>query len=87
MLASALSVFALFAASVSAVPALSTRQTGASCAGLGDGSTDSPAYNFTLAAYNLTLPNANSTGAPLVLGYGRTSTSPVATEWAICVSI
>ena len=28
------------------------------------------AYNFTLAAYNITLPNANSTGAPLVVGYG-----------------
>lgn len=26
------------------------------------------ACNFTLAAVNLTLPNANSTGAPLVLG-------------------
>lgn len=25
-------------------------------------------YNFTLAALNLTLPNANLTGAPLVLG-------------------
>jgi hypothetical protein len=25
-------------------------------------------YQFTLSAYNLTLPNANSTGAPLVLG-------------------
>jgi len=25
-------------------------------------------YNFTLAALNLTLPNSNSTGAPLVLG-------------------
>ena len=26
-------------------------------------------YNFTLAALNTTLPNANDTGAPLVLGY------------------
>ena len=25
-------------------------------------------YNFTLAALNSSLPNANSTGAPLVLG-------------------
>lgn len=28
--------------------------------------------NFTLAALNMTLPNANSTGAPLVLGWGGT---------------
>lgn len=29
-------------------------------------------YNFTLAAVNVTLPNANQTGAPLVLGQGGT---------------
>ncbi|KIY47722.1 hypothetical protein FISHEDRAFT_44837 [Fistulina hepatica ATCC 64428] len=31
-------------------------------------------FNFTLAATNLTLPNANSTGAPLVLGTDGAST-------------
>jgi hypothetical protein len=29
-------------------------------------------YNFTLAAVNVTLPNANLTGAPLVLGQDGT---------------
>ena len=29
-------------------------------------------YNFTLAAVNVTLPNANQTGAPLVLGQDGT---------------
>jgi len=76
-------LLALLATSVPATPTMSVRQIGASCAGLADGSTDSPSYNFTLAAYNLTLPNANSTGAPLVLGWGRPVTSPEASEWAI----
>ncbi|KAF9043840.1 hypothetical protein BDZ89DRAFT_943366 [Hymenopellis radicata] len=31
-------------------------------------------FKFTLAAHNNTLPNANSTGAPLVLGWGGAST-------------
>ena len=30
-------------------------------------------YNFTLAAVNVTLPNANQTGAPLVLGQNGTN--------------
>lgn len=33
------------------------------------------AYNFTLSAWNTTLPNVNETGAPLVLGQnGKVST-------------
>lgn len=32
-------------------------------------------YNFTLAALNTTLPNANDTGVPLVLGYDCTASS------------
>ncbi|KAH9921904.1 uncharacterized protein B0H18DRAFT_1121199 [Fomitopsis serialis] len=76
-------IVALFAASVSAIPALNTRQTGASCAGFGSGSTDTPTYNFTLTAYNTTLPNTNSSGAPLVLGWGPPGTSPEASYWAI----
>ncbi|KAJ3490101.1 hypothetical protein NLI96_g1685 [Meripilus lineatus] len=40
---------------------------GPQCDGLGPGAFDI-AYNFTLAAYNTTFPNANSTGSPLVLG-------------------
>ncbi|KAJ3484818.1 hypothetical protein NLJ89_g11952 [Agrocybe chaxingu] len=31
-------------------------------------------HNFTLAAVNVTLPNANRTGAPLVLGQNGAST-------------
>ncbi|KZT66901.1 hypothetical protein DAEQUDRAFT_767581 [Daedalea quercina L-15889] len=77
------SLLSLFAASVSAMPTLSIRQNGASCTGLADGSTDSPLYNFTLAAYNTTSSNTNSTGAPLVLGWGPAGTSPAASERAI----
>ncbi|KAI0727661.1 hypothetical protein C8Q72DRAFT_838703 [Fomitopsis betulina] len=77
------SLFAFFAITTSATPTLRVRQQGASCVGLADGSTDSPSYNFTLAAVNTTLPNANSTGAPLVLGWGPPGTSPAASAWAI----
>jgi len=77
------SLLVLLAASVSAMPALSVRQNGASCTGLADGSTDTPSYNFTLAAYNTSSANSNSTGAPLVLGWGPAGTSPAASEWAI----
>ncbi|KAH9831571.1 uncharacterized protein C8Q71DRAFT_726759 [Rhodofomes roseus] len=76
-------IVALFAASASAVPALNTRQTGASCAGLSSGSTDTPAYNFTLTALNTTLPNTNATGAPLVLGWGPAGSSPASSDWVI----
>ena len=61
------------------------RQTGAACTGLSSGSTDTPAYNFTLTALNTTLPNANTTGAPLVLGWGTAGSSPAASDWAISV--
>jgi len=40
---------------------------GPSCNGLGVGAFD-VAANFSLAALNVTLPNVNTTGAPLVLG-------------------
>ncbi|KAH9929161.1 uncharacterized protein B0H18DRAFT_1117524 [Fomitopsis serialis] len=70
------SLLALLAASVSAMPNLSVRQSGASCTGLADGSTDSPSYNFTLAAYNTSSPNSNSTGAPLVLGWDPPGRAP-----------
>ncbi|KAL0959058.1 hypothetical protein HGRIS_014358 [Hohenbuehelia grisea] len=49
-----------------------------------DGMDDLP-YNFTLAAWNTTLPNTNSTGAPLVLGQnGATSgfSLQVTSTWA-----
>ena len=53
----------------SAAPALQARQTGPGpqCAGLGPSAFD-VAYNFTLAAYNVSGANANDTGVPLVLG-------------------
>lgn len=81
------SLLAFLAATASALPTLRVRQQGASCAGLADGSTDSPSYNFTLAAVNTTLPNANSTGAPLVLGWGPSGTSPAASAWSLSVSV
>ncbi|KZT01926.1 uncharacterized protein LAESUDRAFT_730840 [Laetiporus sulphureus 93-53] len=54
---------------VRALPAghLTAQDTPVWCAGFGPGAFDT-GYNFTLAAVNVTLPNANSTGAPLVLG-------------------
>jgi hypothetical protein len=58
----------LFASSVSAAPLTERAATPAWCSGLGLRTTDSPSANFTLAALNVTLPNANHTGAPLVLG-------------------
>ncbi|KZT67945.1 hypothetical protein DAEQUDRAFT_728460 [Daedalea quercina L-15889] len=77
-------IIASLATSVWAIPALNTRQTGASCAGFGSGSTDSPGYNFTLTAHNTTLPNTNSTGVPLILGWGPPGqTSTEASIWAI----
>jgi hypothetical protein len=70
MMLSSLAVFSFAIAAVSAAPAaLQARQfaVGPQCAGLGVATFD-VTYNFTLAAYNKTLPNANDTGVPLVLG-------------------
>ncbi|KAF8906692.1 hypothetical protein CPB85DRAFT_870014 [Mucidula mucida] len=39
-------------------------------------------FKFTLAAHNKTLPNANSTGAPLVLGWGGASTFEITSTYA-----
>ncbi|PCH34750.1 hypothetical protein WOLCODRAFT_139557 [Wolfiporia cocos MD-104 SS10] len=83
MIFSVVSTLIALVASATAVPVLQGRQTGASCAGFSEASTDTTVYNFTLAAYNLTLPNANATGAPLVLGYGPPGDSAAASEWAI----
>lgn len=62
-------------------PRLPPRQDGSPCAGFGENSTDSPSYNFTLAAYNSTGSNANSTGAPLVLAWGPPGDSAAASAW------
>lgn len=73
------SIFALlpvaFLGVVTALPALQVRDppTGSWCNGLGGGAFD-VINSFTLAAYNKTLPNANSTGAPLVLSQAGTVT-------------
>ncbi|KAI0933314.1 hypothetical protein AcV7_004820 [Taiwanofungus camphoratus] len=81
-MSSSMSVFALlpviFAAASFASPLLHARQnTTTPCAGLGEFAYDN-ASNFTLNAYNLTLPNANSSGAPIVLGPGPPSDSAAA---------
>ncbi|KAH9895827.1 hypothetical protein C8Q73DRAFT_453470 [Cubamyces lactineus] len=57
---------ALTATSTMAMPA-KRAEPGPWCNGLGAGAFDE-VPSFTLAAYNATGPNANSTGAPLVLG-------------------
>lgn len=57
----------VFFTACQALPTLESRQLpGPGCEGLGIGSFNT-ASNFTLAAWNKTLPNANSTGVPLVL--------------------
>ncbi|KIP02454.1 hypothetical protein PHLGIDRAFT_79089 [Phlebiopsis gigantea 11061_1 CR5-6] len=69
MLFAAIALLSAAAAAAAAPALLAARQTapGPQCAGLGLAVFDI-AYNFTLAAYNATGPNANDTGAPLVLG-------------------
>lgn len=72
------------AASSFAMPTLSTHQNGP-CTGLGQDAYDT-ASDFTLTACNLTLPNANTTGAPLVLGSGPAGTSGQASVAVLAVS-
>lgn len=69
MIFDSLALLSLGAAAVSAAPTLDARQfaPGPQCSGLGIAVFDI-AYNFTLAAYNVTGPNTNDTGVPLVLG-------------------
>ncbi|KAH9840794.1 uncharacterized protein C8Q71DRAFT_423582 [Rhodofomes roseus] len=76
---------ALLAASAPVMASILGRQPEipASCAGLPQGSLGSLSYNFTLSAYNLDKPNANSTGVPLVLALGPPGTSAAASEWVI----
>ena len=64
----ALNILTLAFAATAAValPAVK-RDLAPSCNLLGGGAFDT-AQNFTLAAWNTTLPNANNTGVPLVLG-------------------
>jgi len=60
-------VSALLATATFAMPAAKRQEPGPWCNGLGGGAFD-VASGFTLAAYNTTTPNANTTGAPLVFG-------------------
>ncbi|KAI0350309.1 hypothetical protein OH77DRAFT_1525006 [Trametes cingulata] len=73
MIALSLLAFGLTAAStVTASPTANIARdaaVGPSCDGLGAGAFDSVSH-VTLAALNTTLPNANSTGTPLVLATG-----------------
>lgn len=55
-----------------------------SCAGLGEGATDTASYKFTLAALNTTLPNIE---APLVLGWSASEGDEEASDWAMSVSL
>lgn len=65
MFALSLLTLAFAASAAFAVPAM--KRTSPSCTNLGGGAFDN-AKTFTLAAYNTSLPNANTTGVPLVLG-------------------
>ncbi|KZT24166.1 hypothetical protein NEOLEDRAFT_1148798 [Neolentinus lepideus HHB14362 ss-1] len=60
-----LAIVLCFLGSVVAIPVMPSV---AGCDSLGTNASDTAARPFTLAALNTTLPNANSTGAPLVLG-------------------
>ncbi|KZT21850.1 hypothetical protein NEOLEDRAFT_1138856 [Neolentinus lepideus HHB14362 ss-1] len=73
-----LAVFLATQAVMSLPSPLARRSTGAWCDGLG-GSAYDLAYNFSLSVVNSTLPNANSTGAPLVLNPQGQDSSGVAT--------
>ncbi|KAI0919761.1 hypothetical protein AcV5_001738 [Taiwanofungus camphoratus] len=66
-----LALFSVFFTTTSlALPGLYPRQDTSPCAGLGDLAHDT-VQNFTLTAYNASLPPTDSTGAaPLVLGTG-----------------
>jgi len=70
-LVAAFTTFGLFVGSQAHPTAtLENRQLnpGPGCEGLQGLGSFNTAFNFTLAALNKTLPNANLTGAPLVLG-------------------
>ncbi len=58
---------ALLATAAFAMPASKRQEPGPWCDGLGAGAFD-VASGFSLAAYNTSTPNANTTGAPLVFG-------------------
>lgn len=62
-----LSLLTLAFAATSALAVPTSKLTSSACDGLGRGAFDNVA-TFTLAAWNSTLPNANSTGVPLVFG-------------------
>ncbi|KAI0755847.1 hypothetical protein C8Q74DRAFT_1210837 [Fomes fomentarius] len=62
-----LSLLTLAFAATSALAVPTSKLTSSACHGLGRGAFDNVAA-FTLAAWNSTLPNANSTGVPLVFG-------------------
>ncbi|CCM00190.1 uncharacterized protein FIBRA_02218 [Fibroporia radiculosa] len=57
------------------ISAVERRQILDPCAGLGNNTVSTPPWNFTLTAYNTTHPNANDTGALLLLGKAASSGS------------
>lgn len=71
MLALSLLAFGISVVSTMAFPAVKLPRAapGPWCDGLGPGAFDE-AFNVTLAAWNTTGTNTNTTGAPLVLGSG-----------------
>lgn len=82
--------FTLIAAFLSgtayALPSLQSRQNGA-CGALGSLTSYDNATDFSLAAWNTTLPNSNNTGVPLVLASNNVNSNPQAsTILAVSVS-
>lgn len=70
-----------FASVASASPLIARQSSAPWCAGLGSGAIGN-ATHFQLAAYNLTLPNANSTGAPLVVAFHEYTGSATGSYYA-----
>ncbi|CCM00187.1 uncharacterized protein FIBRA_02215 [Fibroporia radiculosa] len=77
-----LMLLSLDGSSTFATVTLEARQTVSPCAGLGNNTWSITPYNFTLAAYNITLPNANVSGVPLIYApvQGFTPTVAIATS-------
>ena len=87
---SSLSVFALLATSAwghsRRLPGVKQEPRDTSCAGLGQGSTDTTSYGFTLAALNTTVPNSSKNGVSLVLGWSASESDEEDSDWDMSVS-
>lgn len=73
----------MLAAPALARPPIAARQVADPCAGIGADAVDTLPGTFTLATLNTTLPNANTTGAPLTLGQDGVTTGAAAYSFSV----